>query len=108
MTDPRIARLVAWCPVYDSYLQRYPADKEWLLHPQNGAAEFRFVDFRAIWEREFQAIELQDENTLLRALQRFRRRMCLRIAFREINDLARVSASLEELSRLAEFVLQTL
>lgn len=89
--------LRAWSPLYDSLLEAEPALAAW-LEPES-ARDWRARDFARAFS------DLEPEGPLLPRLRRFRRRACLRIAAREVEDLAPVEQSLEELTLLAEFVL---
>ncbi len=102
----RLDRLADFCPVYRSVLIQYPEYFPWLENPANRDEQFRFGAFQNIWQAEFDQT-FKSPRERLSALQRFRRKMSLRIAYRDINGLAEITESLTELSLLAEFCLQS-
>jgi len=101
--EKRIRRLQASSPFYAQQLQQHPDWIDWLDKPKN-----RDFDFRYCALEELLARECKGEGFSLEALRRVRRRMSVRIAYRELNGLASVSSSWRELTLLAEFVLHQL
>lgn len=99
----RIRRLEAASPFYAQQLRQHPDWIDWLDKPKNRDFEYRYNDLNDLWRRKFRG----DEFSLAK-LRQFRRRMSLRIAYRELNDLADVDVSWRELSLLAEFVVERL
>ena len=102
----RLDRLADFCPVYRTVILQHPEYFPWLENPANRDEQFRFGAFQNIWKAEFER-SFKSPRERLSALQRFRRKMSLRIAYRDINGLADITDSLTELSLLAEFCLQS-
>ena len=107
-----VQRLRRACPVYAAWLDRFPADAEWLQCPENRDVDFRNHAIKTAWAemRETGGNGPRDGETGsagldLEALRRFRRRMSLRIAYREINQIGTLQNSFTELTLLAEFCL---
>ncbi|HTZ22055.1 MAG TPA: hypothetical protein VMC06_14310 [Opitutaceae bacterium] len=106
----RLARLTAASPLYAQVLRRHPAYAAWVTEPGNEATEFRFRALRDEWQ-QMTADRALDAGTAplpdrLEALRAYRRKISLRIAYREVNALASAETTVGELSRLAEFCLQ--
>ncbi|MGE9295748.1 MAG: hypothetical protein ACQKBV_05615 [Puniceicoccales bacterium] len=101
--EKRIRRLQASSPFYAQQLQQHPDWIDWLDKPKNRDFDFRYCALEELWSRE-----QRGDGFSLEALRRFRRRMSLRIAYRELNGLASVASSWKELTLLAEFVLHRL
>ncbi len=102
----RLNRLALICPVYRNFLSQFPKSAIWLEDPANRDETFRYSAFKKVWEDEFDGADLSG-GRFLWELQRFRRQMSMRIAYREINKLSEIGDSIEELTLLAEFCLQT-
>ena len=101
----RLERLAAYCPVYKNFLTQFPQYAIWLEDPANRDETFRYSAFKNTWEEDF--TEKGDSvSSFLSRLQRFRRQMSMRIAYREINKLSTVGESMLELTLLAEFCLK--
>ncbi len=106
----RIERLSAWSPLYANLLKQNPALADW-LESAEGAPDRAYTrrDFQSAWASDFSSGTTPAEPAALaKVLRRFRRRMSLRIAYRDLNGLSTVPESLSELSLLAEFCLETL
>ncbi len=103
----RLDRMAGFCPVYRNFLRRNPGFWPWLEKPANRDTEFRPGAYTEIWSNDFPDAQSGNADAWLRALQRFRRAMCMRIAYREINGIADIQNSLRELTHLAEFCLGT-
>jgi len=106
----RLGRLAAASPLYAQELRRHPAYAAWVTQPDNEATEFRFRALREEWQ-QMAADRALDPGTApvpdrLEALRAYRRKISLRIAYREVNALASAETTVGELSRLAEFCLQ--
>ncbi|MEO0794045.1 MAG: hypothetical protein AAFX93_02725 [Verrucomicrobiota bacterium] len=101
--ETRIRRLQVTSPFYAQQLTLNPDWIDWLDKPKNRDFDFRYCALEELWARECQGADFS-----LAALRRFRRRMSLRIAYRELNGLARIDSSWQELTLLAEFVLHRL
>jgi len=101
----RLERLAAYCLVYKNFLTQFPQCAIWLEDPANRDETFRYSAFKNTWEEDFTKKE-DSGSSFLSRLQRFRRQMSMRIAYREINQLSTVGDSMRELTLLAEFCLQ--
>ncbi len=100
----RMDKLAALCSVYRNTLTRYPEVWVWLEKKENLERLFSYGVLKRVWEEEFMGAELGDR--WLRELQRFRRLISLRIAYRELGGVADIRDSLKELSALADFCMQ--
>ena len=100
----RLDHLADFSPVYRNLLRRYPKYLPWLEDPNNRDETFRFSAFDSIWEKDYKPSFTRAKEELA-ALQRFRRQMSLRIAYRELNGFGTIDESLFELTLLAEFCL---
>ncbi|GHB91229.1 hypothetical protein [Cerasicoccus arenae] len=101
--ENRIQRLQAASPFYAQQLRLHPDWIDWLDKPKNREFEYRYSSLEDLWRRRF-----CEGDFSLDALRQFRRRMSMRIAYREVNGLADVATSWRELSMLAEFILRRL
>jgi len=95
----QLDRLTAYCKVYRQALRRRPEWAEWLEREGELGRPFGPRSLQRLWE------ESDEEEPNFPALRRFRLQLSLRIALREINELAPVEETLRELSDLAEFCL---
>ena len=104
----RLERLADASPLYAQVLRQQPDYCLWLEQAQNRDTDFRYQALRDEW-RAFAAAALPpdagDEATL-GALRRWRRKMTLRIAYRDVNGLAPTPVTVEELTRLGEYCLR--
>lgn len=98
-----LARLLDFCPVYRDFLGRYPELWLWLCE-EDSQHPFRLATYRQQWSRFRNQTE--DESDWLSALQKFRRQMSLRLAYRELNGLMTFDDGLAETTSLAEFVIR--
>lgn len=98
----RLEKLMWFCPVYRSLLRRRPALALWLETPDVRDVVFQPSTFRDSWLRDYKPESQEREDQVL-ALQRFRRAMSMRIAYRELNGVSTIQDSFLELSFLAEF-----
>ncbi len=98
-------RLADYSPVYRNYLSQYPESALWLVNPVNSETNFRYSAFKNTWQSEFEEDKAKSIE-FLPCIQKFRRQMSMRIAFREINRLSDIENSMQELTLLAEFCLQ--
>jgi len=93
-------RLTGFCRGYRKALLRCPEWVPWLAAGEIRQRPFGPGSLKKEWETS------QPESSVdLPGLRRFRQKMSIRIAFREINELAPLSETLRELSDLAEFCL---
>lgn len=100
----RMDKLAALCAVYRNTLTRYPEMWQWLESEEHLKRNFGYGAMKRIWEEDFKGPELGER--WLRELQRFRRLISLRIAYRELSGVADIRDSLKELSVLADFCMQ--
>ncbi|WP_309387110.1 hypothetical protein [Cerasicoccus frondis] len=101
--EDRVRRLRDASPFYAQQLRQHPDWIEWLDKPKNRDFDYRYSSLEDLWQRRFCPAQFS-----LSALRQFRRRMYVRIAYRELNGLADVETSWRELSMLAEFVVRRL
>lgn len=97
----RLNSMAALCSVYRNTMMRYPQLWLWLEKAENLRQTFGYSALRQIWEEEYDAANTGER--WLRELQRFRRQISLRIAYRELGGVASIRDSLKELSLLADF-----
>jgi [glutamine synthetase] adenylyltransferase / [glutamine synthetase]-adenylyl-L-tyrosine phosphorylase len=102
----RIERLAAASPLYALELRRDPSAARWLEEPHNLLETFRFRAFLDTWREFAPHPPARDDEAELGALRRWRRRMSMRIAHRNVNGLADERTTVEELTVLAEFCLR--
>lgn len=100
--DARLDRLAEISPLYRDLVTRHPAYWRWVEEPANRDETFRYAAFGGIWKQDYQ----NGGEDFAAALRRFRRQMSFRAAYREVNALCDVAATVRELSLLAEFVLR--
>ncbi len=100
---PEIRNLTGYCRLYRQSLLKHPDWLPWLVDPEVHGRPFGLGSMRSEWEAlPPDAAAGRDFD----ALRRFRRRISLRIAFREINQIAPLVETLREQTELAEFCLQ--
>lgn len=106
----RLNRLAFICPIYRKILLQNPSLWLWLETPKNLNETFRISAFYSEWKKFLleNSIIKNDLKQFLYLMQIFRRRMSMRIAYREINQISTLENSIKELTFLAEFSLQTL
>jgi glutamate-ammonia-ligase adenylyltransferase len=80
---------------------------DWLEDAIAAPDVYRVMSVAGIAERLMAALQSEPSTPLALALARFRRRQLLRIVIRDAMDLATLSETTEELSGLADAVLQT-
>jgi glutamate-ammonia-ligase adenylyltransferase len=103
----RLERLADASPLYARLLQRHPEYCLWLEQPQNRDADFRYQALVDEW-RTFSTAAGEaaaNDEAYLSVLRRWRRKMTLRSAYRDVNGLAPPATTVEELTRLGEFCL---
>ncbi len=105
-SSQRIGRLAAASPLYALELERDPSVARWLEEPHNLLEPFRFQAFLDTWHEFAPPCGTRDDEADLGALRRWRRLMSMRIAHRNVNELADERATVEELTVLAEFCLR--
>lgn len=99
--DPVLQAVVRYCRLYRQKLNQHPDWAAWLQDP--GVREPPYGP--GMLQREWAALYPGGERDLA-VLRRFRQRMSMRLALREINELAPLEVTLREQSDLAEFCLQ--
>ncbi|MFA5057260.1 MAG: bifunctional [glutamate--ammonia ligase]-adenylyl-L-tyrosine phosphorylase/[glutamate--ammonia-ligase] adenylyltransferase [Opitutaceae bacterium] len=104
----RFERLADASPLYARLLRQHPDYCLWLELPQNRDANFRYQALLDEWQVFSLAVgeAVAGDETHLSMLRRWRRKMTLRIAYRDINGLAHPSTTVDELTRLGEFCLR--
>ncbi len=101
----RLRALVIHSPLYRSFLETHPETISWLENPHNRDATYRRGAFFSEWKafsREHAAMPNRFDR-----LRTFRRKMSLRIAYRELNARSEAREVQAELTQLAEFCLTT-
>ncbi len=103
----RLERLADASPLYARLLLQHPEDCAWLEQPRNRDAQFRYQALRDEWRAAAAAPggDAAGEEAALARLRRWRRRMTLRIAYRDVNGIAATPVTIEELTLLGEFCL---
>jgi glutamate-ammonia-ligase adenylyltransferase len=105
----RIERLADASPLYAFLLRQHPEYALWLEQPQNRETNFRYQALLDEWRTCTAAVppeELARDETFMSLLRRWRRKMTLRIAYRDVNGLASTPVTVGELTRLGEFCLR--
>ena len=104
----RFERLADASPLYARLLRQHPDYCPWLEEPQNRDTDYRYQALRHEWRKFTGATggDLSHDETCLGALRRWRRKMTLRIAYRDINGLATPAVTVAEITRLGEFCLR--
>lgn len=105
----RLERLADASPLYAQYLLQHPDSALWLEQPQNRETHFRYQALLDEWRAATATVppeELARDDTWLSLLRRWRRKMTLRIAYRDVNGLASTPVTVAELTRLGEFCLR--
>jgi glutamate-ammonia-ligase adenylyltransferase len=100
----RLKTLTDFCPVYKNLLRKEPALAQWLERPEYSKRRLHLSAFDIIWQSDFEPKDTTTVENYLLALRRYRRCMSMRIAYRELNHLSSIDDSLNELSHLAEFI----
>jgi [glutamine synthetase] adenylyltransferase / [glutamine synthetase]-adenylyl-L-tyrosine phosphorylase len=105
----RIERLADASPLYARLLLQHPDYSLWLEEPHNRETNYRYQALLDEWRACTSAVPKDDltrDETYLSLLRLWRRKMTLRIAFRDANGLASTPTTVEELTRLGEFCLR--
>ena len=104
----RLERLADASPLYARLLRRHPEYCLWLEQPQNRDADFRYQALVDEWRTLAPASgeAAANDEAYLSVLRRWRRKMTLRIAYRDANGLAPPATTVGELTRLGEFCLR--
>lgn len=102
--DARVQQLAAWSLTFTRMLEQQPTLWHWLERGVPLELPFTFAELERLWARmDAQLPEEPPPRAHLRALQRLRRQVSLRIAYRDLNALGTLEQSHEELTLLAEF-----
>ena len=105
----RIERLADASPLYARLLRQHPEYATWLEEPHNRETNYRYQALLDEWHADTSHVskeELACDDACLGLLRRWRRKMTLRIAYRDVNGLASTPTTVEELTRLGEFCLR--
>ena len=105
----RIERLADASPLYARLLRQHPDYALWLEEPHNRETNYRYRALLDEWRAETSRTSKEDlahDDTSLSLLRRWRRKMTLRIAYRDVNGLASTPTTVDELTRLGEFCLR--
>ena len=105
----RLERLADASPLYARLLLQYPDYALWLEQPQNRDYSFRYQALVDEWRNSTAGVppdDLARDETFLGLLRRWRRKMALRIAYRDVTGLASTPVTVGELTRLGEFCLR--
>ena len=103
LADDRLERFALVSPVYAVHLRQRPQDWAWLEDPDS-LRDWHAGDFKHVWEAAHCGLP-DGSPAWYDALRRLRRRMMLRLAYRDICRICPPERSLEEQTLLAEFVL---
>jgi glutamate-ammonia-ligase adenylyltransferase len=101
----RLDRFARISPLYRNYLLQHPEDLPWLITLPLPNDETRDQMTFEEW-RHFQAEQLPRTKNYLATLRMFRRRMSMRIAYRDVNRLQSSARNVHKLSLLAELCLR--
>lgn len=104
----RLERLADASPLYARLLRRHPEYCLWLERPGNRDTRYRYQALLDEW-RTFAGeagVDSTRPEEFLGALRRWRRKMSLRIGYRDVNGLTDPAVTVEELTRLGEFCLR--
>jgi len=104
----QIEKLTFISRLYRKALLQEPKLSDWLEQNKDPSETFSYSHLERIWESVFNKDHCIQGRDFLEKLQRFRRLMSIRIAFREVNQFSTIKDSLIELSVLAEFCIQTI
>lgn len=97
------------CPVYAQHLDMHPQDISWLLHSGQLDVDYPRGALPQVWQQQLATLPEPTAHTVttqLAELRKLRRRMSLRIAYRDICNYTSVEATLRELSNLADFCIE--
>ncbi len=103
----RLLRLTTYSPAFAHLVEQHPDYHQWVEAEANRDTNYLYSAFLDCWEEYRATINIEDRSQFQEALQRFRKKMDFRIAYRDVNNLATVETSLAESTLLAEFCLQT-
>ncbi len=102
--DDRADLFARLSPVYAAHLRQRPQDWAW-LEDEDARRAWHLSDFAHLWETASAGLAALSPQWL-DALRRLRRRMLLRVAYRDVCGEAPVRETLREQTELAEFVLR--
>lgn len=99
----RLERLAGASPLYRKTLLKHPDWVPWLEDPAVRDQPYGPGLLAEEWNRTLNDSVSGSDSDWSAALRRFRRRISLRIAYRECNGLGALGSTLQELSSLADF-----
>ncbi|HEX9785027.1 MAG TPA: bifunctional [glutamate--ammonia ligase]-adenylyl-L-tyrosine phosphorylase/[glutamate--ammonia-ligase] adenylyltransferase [Opitutaceae bacterium] len=101
----RLERFAEACPLYARAIERHPDWALWLEDAENLRTHHGFHALLANWNgmRAAHGSPTRDAAGYPGLLRRFRRKMSMRIAYRDVADIAPTAEIVDELTRLAEF-----
>jgi glutamate-ammonia-ligase adenylyltransferase len=104
----RLARLADASPLYERLLLQFPAWASWLSDDGSRQEELTARSIRELFEGTCPstARDAASQTERHAALRLFRRRMSMRIAFREVNSLCAPAATILDMSLLAELCIE--
>ncbi len=103
----RLENLAEISPVYSQLILNNPDYLEWLENPEIRDTVFKAIEYEKEWCIDY-STQSRTQKVLVKQLREFRRKMSLRVAYREINNLVKITDTFKELTSLAEFCLQRL
>jgi glutamate-ammonia-ligase adenylyltransferase len=102
-----LARLADASPLYERLLLQHPDWAAWLSEDRVRDEEFTTRSLREFFQECCVApADVSTPSERLAALRKFRRRMSMRVGYREVNNLCAPSTTVLELSLLAELCIE--
>ena len=101
-TWKRLEIFTAFCPIYKSALLVYPRYIPWLEKEENLFQNFSRHALKSEWAALRPPLGKKEPISYLEGLRKFRRKISLRVAYREINGFSKTENSFREMTLLAE------
>ncbi len=101
-TWKRLEIFTAFCPIYKQTLLVYPDYIPWLEKEENLFENFGGHALKTEWASFNLPAGEKEPNSYLEALRKFRRKISLRVAYREIHGFSKTENSFKEMTLLAE------
>ena len=101
-TWKRLEIFTAFCPIYKRTLLVYPDYIPWLEKEENLFQNFRGHALKTEWAAVKPSMGKREPVSYLEALRKFRRKISLRVAYREIHGFSKTENSFREMTLLAE------